>query len=77
MRSQNFASIALKIRRGAKGEFFARSADVESNFRRVQADAGKGGAAVKRVAENRKSIFRGMNAYLMGAAGQGLGLDTS
>jgi hypothetical protein len=45
----------------------------ECNFRRVQKNARRRRAAVKRVAENREAVFRRVNADLMRAAGEWFG----
>jgi hypothetical protein len=47
----------------------------EGNFRRVQKHPRRRRAAVKRVAENRESAFRRVDADLVRATGQRLGFD--
>ena len=46
----------------------------ELDFRRMQINARRGGAAVKRVTKNGEAAFRRVDANLMRAAGQRLGV---
>ena len=73
-RAQNETRIGVKIRGGEKCHQITSGRQREGNFRRMQKNARRRGAAVKRIAEDRKSIFRRMDADLMSSASQRFGL---
>src|ERR1039458_8982785 len=59
-----------EMRRRGKSHRLAGGRMREGNFRRVQENACRRGAAVKRVAENREAALRRVDADLVRAAGQ-------
>ena len=72
--TQGPAGIGGKIRRRPENHVFAGFRMLERKFRRVQADARERRAAVQRVAENWETTLRRVNADLMRAPRERLGL---
>ena len=74
--AQRQARIGVKIRGRAKRHRLARCRMGEGNFRRVQKHPRRRGAAVKRVAENRESALRRVDANLVCFSCQRFGFHT-
>ena len=74
--AQRQARIGVKIRGRVKRHRLARCRMGEGNFRRVQKHPRRRCAAVKRVAENRESALRRVDANLVRLSCQRLGFNT-